>query len=130
MAASDDVVTVAMVTNSDPSPVETLYSLFGVSADAPVETIRRAWLIRITRVHPDRHAQAEESVRAEMGRRAAELNAGWSVLRDEIRRLEYDLQHRLRPAGCSVCGSPGVLRRHGDIIVAACDRCAGGTASA
>lgn len=106
-----------------PTPPTNHYELFGVPVDAPTETIRRAWLIRIRRSHPDRHGTAAVEVLEAMNRRSAELNAAWSVLRNERLRLEYDLDHALRPSRCSACGSPGRLRRRGEIIVAACQRC-------
>ncbi len=103
------------------------YQLLGVPPDAPLETIRRAWFLRIRRAHPDRHGLATPEVRADMARRAAELNSAWMELRDEHRRLDYDLRHGLRPARCSACGRPGSLRRRGDLVVSACNRCWSGT---
>jgi hypothetical protein len=105
------------------------YQLLGVPVDAPTETIRRAWLLRIRRSHPDRHSESPPEVRDSMARRSAELNAAWSILRDERRRLDYDLGLSLRPSRCSGCGDAGFLRRHGELIVAACATCwAGRTA--
>jgi curved DNA-binding protein CbpA len=89
-----------------------------------METIRRAWLIRIRNTHPDRHAGAAEEVRQEMALRSAELNAAWSLLSDGDRRLDYDLETGQRPARCSGCGEPGSLRKGpAGSVVAACGRC-------
>ena len=100
------------------------YQVLGVPFDAPLDTIRRAWLLKIRSAHPDRHADASVEVKAEMQRRSAVLNSAWTVLQDENRRLEYDLETGQRPARCSACGQPGKLRRGAQGgVVAACDVC-------
>jgi curved DNA-binding protein CbpA len=99
------------------------YQLFGVPVDAPTDTIRRAWLIRIRRSHPDRHSTSTPEVQEVMAQRSAELNAAWSVLRDDRRRLDYDLDHALRSSRCSACGADGYLRRSGEMVIASCLTC-------
>jgi hypothetical protein len=54
-------------------------AVLGVSADAPPERIRAAWLQLVQQHHPDRARNADEQ--AEATRRTAELNAAWQVLR-------------------------------------------------
>ena len=100
------------------------YQALGVPFDAPMDTIRKAWLLKIRSAHPDRYAESSAEVKDEMQRRSAILNSAWTVLQDENRRLEYDLETGQRPARCSVCGLLGKLRRGArGGVVAACDDC-------
>jgi DnaJ-class molecular chaperone len=114
-------MTVHMMTGNE--RVENHYQLFGVPVDAPTDTIRRAWLIRIRKSHPDRHVGSTPDVQVAMAYRSAELNAAWCVLRDDRQRLDYDLDHGLRTARCSGCGGEGFLRRTDQGVVSACPRC-------
>jgi hypothetical protein len=85
----------------------THYEDLGVDPDASAAAIRRAYLARARRVHPDFHAGADPATRAEAEREMRRLNAAWAVLGDEERRREYDDGLRIearrvvreRPAG-------------------------------
>ena len=100
------------------------YQILGVPYDAPLDTIRKAWLLKIRSAHPDRHAEASSEVKDDMQRRSALLNSAWTVLQDESKRLEYDLETGQRPARCSVCGMIGRLRSGAKGgLVASCDIC-------
>ena len=100
------------------------YEIFGVAFDAPAETIRRAWLLRIRTMHPDR-IRSEDPVELQRAASlAAEMNSAYTTLQDTNKRLQYDLAIGIRPARCSACGADGALRRGtAGGIVAACASC-------
>jgi hypothetical protein len=85
----------------------THYEELGVAPDASAAAIRRAYLTRARRVHPDFHADADAATRADAERQMRRLNAAWAVLGDEDRRRDYDDGLRIearrvvrdRPAG-------------------------------
>ena len=85
----------------------THYEELGVAADASTAAIRRAYLARARRAHPDFHGDATEATRAAAEREMRRLNGAWAVLGDENRRRDYDDGLRIearrvareRPAG-------------------------------
>jgi DnaJ domain len=72
----------------------THYDELGVAPDASPVAIRRAYLARARRVHPDFHTDADSTTRAETDREMRRLNAAWAVLGDEHRRRDYDSELR------------------------------------
>ncbi|HVM63741.1 MAG TPA: J domain-containing protein [Acidimicrobiales bacterium] len=53
------------------------WSVLGVGTGATLEEARRAYLVRLQLVHPDRHQGSAEAVMAEAERATRELNAAW-----------------------------------------------------
>src|SRR6478736_4735638 len=68
----------------------THYEVLGVDSGASASVIRRAYLGKARRVHPDYHADADAATRAKAELEMRQLNAAWEVLGDEQRRTEYD----------------------------------------
>jgi curved DNA-binding protein CbpA len=68
----------------------THYEVLGVDPEASASAIRRAYLAKARRVHPDYHADADAATRARAEREMRLLNAAWEVVGDERRRAEYD----------------------------------------
>jgi hypothetical protein len=74
----------------------THYEDLGVAPDASTVAIRREYLARARRVHPDFHTDADPTTRAKAEREMRHLNAAWAVLGDEGRRRDYDRDLRAR----------------------------------
>lgn len=70
--------------------VQTHYEVLGVSREATVEEIKRAYHSRARLYHPDRHASSPVPVRTEAERWMQTLNIAWQVLQDDRRRRRYD----------------------------------------
>lgn len=68
-----------------------LYDVLGAKPDASAEELRRAFVAKARRYHPDRHVGADPSARREAERRMSEITEAWSVLSDPQRRRHYDL---------------------------------------
>ncbi len=66
------------------------YDVLGVGAGASATELRRAYLDRARRWHPDAGGDAESMRR---------LNEAWTVLGDPIRRRSYDVEHGTAAAG-------------------------------
>lgn len=77
----------------------THYETLGVGPDATHEALRRAYMLRVQLLHPDRHMGASADVIAEAERATVELNRAWSVLRDPSSRRIYDRCLGLRVRG-------------------------------
>ena len=77
----------------DISPPPDLYEILEVSRRASPEVIARAYRILIEKYHPDRHPPERK---ADVEPIAKQLNEAYSVLRDPIRRAEYDRRMRYR----------------------------------
>lgn len=98
--------------------MKTHYDVLGVTRDASLEEIRRAYRNLAKTFHPDRHAGTPEAVRAHSEQVMATVNEAYHVLSDADRRAEYD-RHlagrarvpdgpRVRPPAvdeCVLCGS-------------------------
>jgi hypothetical protein len=85
------------------------YELLDVADDAPTEVIRRAYLAKARRAHPDFHVTADGDTKAAAERQMRQLNEAWAVLGDPGRRRDYDgdLRARLRKvAGDRPAGTP------------------------
>src|SRR5438309_10095330 len=68
------------------------YDVLGVSVDADVEEVRRAYYRKAQLLHPDRHAVSPdpELRRAEVEMKA--LNEAWNTLRNAESRRRYDIE--------------------------------------
>lgn len=66
-------------------------------ADADDETIKRAYLDAARRYHPDGLTDVPDAERATAQARMQEVNAAWSVLRNPVRRRDYDRRLRGDP---------------------------------
>jgi hypothetical protein len=65
-----------------------------VRADASHDEIKRAYVERALRYHPDRHASSPPAEREAAAFRMQEINAAWEVLRNPARRAAYDASLR------------------------------------
>jgi len=85
----------------------THYDVLGVDPKASAADIRKAYLARARRVHPDFHTGEDAGRRAEAEQQMRVLNDAWAVLGDEERRGTYDAdlahlerqERRTRPTG-------------------------------
>jgi len=85
----------------------THYDVLGVDPAATPAEIRKAYLARARRVHPDFHTGDDAATRAKAEQQMRALNEAWSVLGDDARRRVYDQGledrraevRRSRPAG-------------------------------
>ncbi len=68
------------------------YDTIGANPDASAAQLRRAYLQRARRLHPDQFAGRPARERASAERRMQELNAAWSVLSDPESRRAYDAE--------------------------------------
>ena len=81
--------------------------MLGVEPTASAAQIRKAYLARARRVHPDFHTGEDAARRAEAEQQMRVLNEAWAVLGDEQLRRDYDRGledrrdevRRTRPAG-------------------------------
>lgn len=73
------------------------YELLGVDPSASVADIRRAYVARARRHHPDLETDPERRRAAE--RRMQRVNEAWSVLGDRDRRAAYDRRIGRPPPG-------------------------------
>jgi curved DNA-binding protein CbpA len=68
----------------------THYEVLGVSPDASDDAIRRAYLDRARRHHPDFHTMEGAPARAAAEAEMRRINEAWHVLSDRSKRLAYD----------------------------------------
>ncbi len=66
------------------------YRTLGVPPTASAAEIRRAFLAKARRHHPDHHLASTPGVRADNERAMREANAAWAVLGDVAARRRYD----------------------------------------
>ena len=102
---------------------QTHYEVLGVSIDSPIESIRRSWLLRIKKYHPDNIISTTQEERLEQEKKAVKINNAWDVLKDEKKRYIYDIENELRIAKCGICGGEGNLRSKNNNVVALCNSC-------
>jgi curved DNA-binding protein CbpA len=102
---------------------ENYYQILGVSVNAPYESIRKAWLIKIKKCHPDRNLTLNDIELQNISKKAEIINSAWGILKDESKRYKYDLENRLRRAKCGICGTEGFLSYKNNLVVALCDQC-------
>lgn len=62
------------------------YQIIGVDSDASEETIKRAYLLKVKKYHPDVYT----GDKAFAMQKTAELNEAYEVLKDETKRAEYN----------------------------------------
>jgi curved DNA-binding protein CbpA len=72
--------------------VLTHYDVLSVEPTAELETIRRAWRVKVRLLHPDRHRNSPTDVQAEAEKETLRVNSAWETLRDPEKRHEYDVQ--------------------------------------
>jgi len=70
--------------------VLTHYDVLSVDPTAKLETIRRAWRLKVRLLHPDKHRESPHDVQAEAERETLRVNEAWDTLRDADKRHEYD----------------------------------------
>ena len=70
----------------------THYDVLGVEPTAELETIRRAWRVKVRLLHPDRHGNSPKDVQAEAEKETLRVNIAWETLSDPQKRHEYDVQ--------------------------------------
>jgi hypothetical protein len=73
------------------------YEVLGVARDATAAEVRRAYVERARRFHPDHHLGSSATTRAEAERRMREVNDAWAVLRDPERRRRLDGERPAQP---------------------------------
>jgi DnaJ-domain-containing protein 1 len=66
------------------TPHRTAYTVLGVDPGADLEIIRAAYFVLCKRLHPDKPENHGK------GEKMKELNAAWQILKDPIKRREYD----------------------------------------
>ncbi|MDQ1481378.1 MAG: curved DNA-binding protein [Actinomycetota bacterium] len=66
------------------------YDVLSVDPNAELDTIRRAWRLKVRLLHPDRHRDSPGDVQAEAARETLRVNKAWDTLRDPTKRHEYD----------------------------------------
>jgi len=69
----------------------THYDVLSVEPTAQLETIRRAWRVKVRLLHPDKHRDSPRDVQAEAARETLRVNAAWDTLRDPEKRHDYDV---------------------------------------
>jgi curved DNA-binding protein len=75
-----------------PQPAVNYYDLFQINPRAEVETIERVYRLLAARYHPDNQNTGDPE-------RFRVLSEAYAVLRDPVKRKEYDRQFETRPAG-------------------------------
>jgi curved DNA-binding protein CbpA len=70
--------------------VLTHYDVLSVDPTAELETIRRAWRVKVRLLHPDKHRDSPRDVQAEAEKETLRVNVAWDTLRDPDKRHEYD----------------------------------------
>jgi DnaJ-class molecular chaperone len=70
----------------------TLYDALGVTPSSTHAELRRAYIDRALRYHPDRQEHEDLAGRAEAERRMRDANAAWAVLGDREARAAYDAE--------------------------------------
>lgn len=88
------------------------YELIGVSRDASVEEIKRAYRRQIGRYHPDRYTNASSTEQAYVRQRTQRINEAYRVLVDPNARLAYNRDHPLTSTRrAPVAGKPAAPER-------------------
>jgi DnaJ domain len=72
--------------------LQTHYDILGVEPTADLDTIKRAWRVKILLLHPDKHEGAPDDVRAQAAREMLLVSVAWETLKDPARRRGYDRQ--------------------------------------
>lgn len=72
----------------------THYEVLGVAPGASHDEVKRAYLDRALKYHPDRQVDESPEARARAEFHMRELNSAWEVLRSPARRADYDARLR------------------------------------
>ena len=72
------------------APGTSHYDVLGVPATAEAAAVRRAYLVRATKVHPDKHAGAAPEDQARVTEAFQRVSAAYDVLSNPPKRREYD----------------------------------------
>ena len=75
------------------------YAILGLSPDASLEAIKRAYRVRAREAHPDRFSHKGDAAEDAATALMADLNEAYGVLSDPEQKQEYDLQLRAYRAG-------------------------------
>ncbi|KIK59910.1 hypothetical protein GYMLUDRAFT_168765 [Collybiopsis luxurians FD-317 M1] len=67
-----------------------LYAVLSVSNDAKLDDIKKSYRRLALKYHPDKHATASESAKAEASLKFQQVGFAYAVLSDEKRRKRYD----------------------------------------
>lgn len=73
---------------------EDLYDLLGVSAEASLDEIKRAYKKLAVKLHPDRFPD-DEAARADATAKFGKITNAYTILSDEEERAEYDFARRM-----------------------------------
>lgn len=92
-------------------PKYTYYELLGVAPDATREELRRGYLRRARRWHPDQFSGAPAAERRKAEKAMARINQAWDVLSDPGRRERYDLSLKEPPPSARPAGAGAPARR-------------------
>ncbi|KAI0721708.1 hypothetical protein C8T65DRAFT_630959 [Cerioporus squamosus] len=68
-----------------------LYEVLGVKPDANLDDMKKAYRKLALKYHPDKHAGADDSAKADASLKFQQLGFAYAVLSDEKRRSRYDL---------------------------------------
>ncbi len=71
---------------------KTHYEVIGAAASATGPELRKAYLQRARKLHPDQYVDRPAADRAKAEKAMKELNVAWSVLSDVEARRKYDLE--------------------------------------
>ena len=85
-----DLTPIASFSLRPASLMLTHYDVLDVDPTAELETIRRAWRLKVRLLHPDRHRDSPNDVQAEAAKETLRVNNAWETLRDPQNRIEYD----------------------------------------
>ncbi|KAH6946121.1 hypothetical protein HPB50_011759 [Hyalomma asiaticum] len=66
------------------------YKVLGISKDATVDDIKKAYRKRALLHHPDRHSNASEDMKREQEKKFKELGEAYNILSDPKKRMRYD----------------------------------------
>ncbi len=77
------------------------YDVLGVEPTADLDTIRRAWRIKVRLLHPDKHQGSPREVQDEAASETLRATVAWETLRDPDKRRAYDRTVRTNGNGAA-----------------------------
>ena len=84
-----------------------LYEVLSVSHDAKADEIKKAYRRLALAHHPDKHATASDSAKADASLKFQQVGFAYAVLSDEKRRLRYDKTGKTDEGGALEPGEGG-----------------------